>query len=79
MAVDAVATIEAARNITVVGLLFLAMVGGYKQWWVYGWLYKAKEAECEKKSLEIAEWKKLALDQMQTVRDAVHVVEKQKR
>lgn len=34
----------------VYGFLLVTLYGGWKKWWVFGWLYKEKALECE-------EWK----------------------
>lgn len=38
----------------VLGVLILAIIGGYRRWWVYGWLYKQMEQERD-------DWRNLAL------------------
>jgi hypothetical protein len=45
---------SAATALGVTGLLFGALFGLYRQWWVPGWVFRAKEAEC-------AEWKLMAI------------------
>lgn len=49
------------------GLVFglvIVLIGGYRGWWVYGWHYKAKNAECE-------QWKALVMSGHSINRDAV--------
>lgn len=37
-----------------IGLLLVILIGGVKQWWVFGWAYRDKVREVE-------EWKTIAL------------------
>jgi hypothetical protein len=37
---------EAAKNVTVVSLLLFFIIGGVRKWWVFGWVYEAKDQEC---------------------------------
>lgn len=36
-----------ANSLGVVALLLLIIIGGYRRWWVFGWLYDQKVQECE--------------------------------
>jgi hypothetical protein len=38
---------EAAKNVTVVSLLLFFIIGGVRKWWVFGWVYEAKDQECK--------------------------------
>ena len=42
------------RDAGVSGLLLFALVGGFRKWWVFGWVHKEKCKECD-------EWKSLAM------------------
>ncbi len=46
--------VNAVPAVGVTGLLVAALYGLYKQWWVPGWVYRAKEAEAE-------DWKQMAV------------------
>ena len=52
----------------VLGLLVVIVYGGAKGWWYYGHIYKAKVAECDA-------WKTLALGGIETIQEAVKVME----
>ena len=52
----------------VLGLLIVIVMGGARGWWYYGRTYDAKAAECE-------EWKKLALGSVDTIQEAIAVME----
>lgn len=45
----------------VLGLLMFIMIGGYRQWWVFGWQYKESEERTEKAEKERDDWRDLAL------------------
>lgn len=45
----------------VLGLLFFILVGGYRQWWVFGWQYKESEERIEKTERERDDWRDIAL------------------
>lgn len=53
----------------VVGLLVAVILGGLKQLWVWGWLYKDKVRECD-------EWKLLALEGLQAAHTGASVAER---
>jgi hypothetical protein len=46
--------LDIAGRLSSVSILFLALYGGYRKWWVFGWTYHDKVEECEK-------WEALAL------------------
>jgi hypothetical protein len=46
--------ITAAKDFGIAGFLILILVGGYRKWWVWGWLYEQKSKEAER-------WQDLAL------------------
>lgn len=54
MTVDVDTVQRWANTIGVVTLLVLTLIGGYKQWWVFGWLYKDLVKDRD-------DWKALAL------------------
>ena len=39
---DIIALVKEAGGLSTVSLLLLALVGLYKQWWVPGWVFRAK-------------------------------------
>lgn len=41
------AVTEIAKNITIVGMLIAILWGGKQKWWVFGWVYEAKEKDAE--------------------------------
>lgn len=45
----------------VLGLLFFILIGGYRQWWVFGWQYKESEERTGKAEKERDDWRDLAL------------------
>ena len=47
--------LQAVRDAGVSGLLAFALIGGFRQWWVFGWQHKQV---CKERD----EWKKLALE-----------------
>jgi len=53
----------------VLGLLVLIIVGAYKKWWVVGWLYFEKDAECR-------ELKRMLYSQVGLTDRATRVAEK---
>lgn len=46
--------LEALRAGGMTGLLVVALIGGFRRWWVFGWHYKEVKRERD-------EWKALAL------------------
>lgn len=45
----------------VLGLLTLILFGGYKRWWVFGWLYKEAQDRTIKAEKEKDDWRDIAL------------------
>jgi hypothetical protein len=45
----------------VLGLLIFLVFGGYKQWWVFGWLYREEKDRTTKAEKERDDWRDLAL------------------
>lgn len=45
----------------VLGLLFFILIGGYRKWWVFGWLYSESEDRTKKAERERDDWRDLAL------------------
>ena len=52
----------------VLALLLIVVVGGSRGWWYYGHVYATKAKECE-------DWKQLALAGVDTIKEAVAVME----
>jgi hypothetical protein len=52
--VDAAEIIQTVRDAGVTGLLIFALIGGFRQWWVFGWHHREVVKERD-------EWKSLAL------------------
>ena len=57
--------VKALREIGVLGMLALILIGGFKQWWVFGWHFHQM---CEQYDKELAdlraerdEWKSLVV------------------
>lgn len=46
---------------SVVTFLILVVYGGYKKWWVWGWLYNEKTDEIENLRKESNAWRETAL------------------
>lgn len=67
--IDVFSITEAISAMGVTGLLVLIIIGGMKRWWVFGWIYREKNDECEK-------WKDLALRTLSTSEDIADAVEK---
>lgn len=44
-----------------VGFMLIALFGGYKKWWVFGWSYKESEKRAEKLEKERDDWRDIAL------------------
>lgn len=51
---DAAEVIQTVRDAGVTGLLIFALIGGFRQWWVFGWHHREVVKERD-------EWKALAL------------------
>lgn len=45
----------------VLGLLIIMVYGGYKKWWVFGWIYQQSEDRTSKAEKERDDWRDLAL------------------
>jgi hypothetical protein len=45
----------------VLGLLIVILFGGYKRWWVFGWIYKESEERVAKAEKERDDWRDIAL------------------
>lgn len=45
----------------VLGLLVYIIVGGYKQWWVWGWVHTEEKERTLKAEKERDDWRDLAL------------------
>lgn len=58
--------LDVAERLTVVGLLLIIMVGGFKRWWVWGWMYDEARADG-------AEWKGIAMTGASVAEQAVDV------
>lgn len=43
------------------GMLVIILFGGYKKWWVFGWIYRESEKRTEKLEKERDDWRDLAL------------------
>lgn len=48
-------------QIGVLGVLTVVLYGGYKRWWVFGWIYQQSEIRVEKLEKERDDWRDLAL------------------
>lgn len=46
---------------SIVTFLILVVYGGYKKWWVFGWVYRESEERCEKIVVEKDAWRHSAL------------------
>lgn len=60
--------LKAVSDAGVIGLLVVFVVGIVRRWWVPGWLYREKEAECNV-------WKELALQGTRLTGAAIKVAE----
>jgi len=45
----------------VIALLISIVYGGYKKWWVFGWIYKESESRTAKAEGERDDWRDIAL------------------
>lgn len=61
--------IQTVRDAGVSGLLIFALIGGFRKWWVFGWIYKDV---CKEKE----EWKQLALHGTNLSETSVQVAKK---
>lgn len=61
--------IRSFLDIGVAGLLVVAIVGGFRGWYVWRWVWEAKVKECE-------EWRALALRSLDTTERGVAVAER---
>lgn len=46
---------------SIITFLIIVVYGGYKKWWVFGWLYNEKTTECETVREEKDAWREIAL------------------
>jgi len=57
--------VKALREIGVLGILVLILVGGFKQWWVFGWHYNRACDQYDKELADLRaerdEWKSLVI------------------
>lgn len=51
--------------------LTVLVVTGARRWWVWGWQYAEKVAECERMRTERDQWKDVALDALHVGRKLV--------
>ena len=42
---DAASVVEGIQRLGLGGALVLALIGGFRQWWVFGWTYRGLERE----------------------------------
>ena len=42
---DAASVVEGIQRLGLGGALVLALIGGFRQWWVFGWTYRSLERE----------------------------------
>lgn len=45
----------------ILGVLVFILVGGYKKWWVWGWIYQDAEERAAKAEKERDDWRDIAL------------------
>lgn len=60
-ALDIATILKYASQISVVSLLTIVLFGGYRKWWVFGWIYRDAEARTVKLEKERDDWRDLAL------------------
>lgn len=60
MTVDIGALQDFASTVTVTGALIIALLGGSRQWWVFGWAYREMRKDRD-------QWKAQALRSVQIV------------
>ena len=57
--------VKALREVGVLGMLALILIGGFKQWWVFGWHYNRVCDQYEKELADLRserdEWKGLVI------------------
>jgi len=58
-----------AEKLGIVGILFVALLGGMRKWWVWGWAYDQVVAERD-------EWKHLALKSFELASKVTEAAEK---
>ena len=68
--------IENWKELTLSGVLGIAIWGLVKQWWVIGWMYREKIAELDKKDREIEMWRSIALEGHDINKKTVNMTEK---
>lgn len=54
--------IERLRDLGAYGALILAILGGFRGWYVWRWVYDEQKAETVKALAERDEWKNIALN-----------------
>jgi hypothetical protein len=65
-------------NVDKIGVIFLlvaGLYGGARRWWVFGWVYAERVAECEQEHVEAEAWKRLALRGTAIAEASVEVAE----
>lgn len=45
----------------VLGFLIVVLYGGYRKWWVFGWIYRDSEVRTQKIEKERDDWRDIAL------------------
>ena len=45
----------------ILGVLVFILLGGYKKWWVWGWIYEDAEERATKAEKERDDWRDIAL------------------
>lgn len=60
-ALEVVDILKYASSIGLGGGLIIALFGGYKKWWVFGWIYREEQERTAKLERERDDWRDLAL------------------
>jgi hypothetical protein len=58
---DLIGIVGAVKDLGITGIVLLAFIGGFRRWWVFGWIYEQRTAEIER---DRDEWRRIALSGM---------------
>jgi hypothetical protein len=65
-----------AEKLTLVGVLLLALIGGWRKWWVYGWVYEDLKKDKAVSDEEAKRWREQSFRQAGTLDRVVEKVTK---
>jgi hypothetical protein len=60
--IDVGSFIDYLSRASIIVFLIVVIYGGYKRWWVFGWVYKDLEKRCTQINGEKDAWRETALE-----------------